>query len=125
MRCFNCGMENVSKAMFCERCGTRLLLPPIEAQPEIHNASQGKIFGIIPRVAVVPIVGLVIGAIAYLFYVIALTRAMNSISDPDFDPSNNIWASDPQSFILLAVVLGIIAAVVFWGGIIRIVLRSY
>jgi len=124
VRCFNCGMENLDKAMFCEKCGIRLVLPPIEAQTEILNTGHGKIFGIVPRVALVPVLGLVIGAFAFLFYIISFISAANTISDPDFDPFNSDWTSGPGALFVLAAALGVTAAVVFWGGIIRMVLRS-
>lgn len=122
----NCGMENLDKAMFCEKCGIRLVLPPIEAQTEILNTGQGKILGIVPRVAFVPLLGLVIGAFAFLFYIIGFISAANSMSNPDIDigPFNSDWASGPEALFVLAAVLGVTAAVVFWGGVIRMVLRS-
>lgn len=123
MRCFNCGTENLDKAMFCERCGTRLTLPPIEAQPEILNTGQGKILGIIPRVALVPFLGLLIGAFAVLFYVIGFISAANTITDPNY-PFNSGSTSGAESMMLFSAVLGVIAAAVFWGGIIAMVLHS-
>ena len=124
MRCFNCGMENLNKAMFCEKCGTRLVLPPIEAQPEVLNVSQGKILGIVPRVALVPVLGLVIGAFAILFWTVGFLWAATTISNPDFNPFNSDSTSDPEALMLLSGVLGAIAALVFWGGVIIMVLRS-
>jgi hypothetical protein len=124
MRCFNCGMGNLDKAMFCEKCGIRLILPPIEAQTEILNTGQGKILGIVPRVALVPVLGMVIGAFAFLFYIIGFIWAANTISNPDFNPFNGDSTSGPEALFVLAAVLGVIAALVFWGGIIRMVIRS-
>jgi hypothetical protein len=117
-------MENLDKAMFCEKCGIRLVLPPIESQPEILNTGQGKILGIVPRVALVPVLGMVIGAFAFLFYVIGFIWAANTISNPDFNPFNRDSTSGPEALFVLAAVLGVIAAIVFWGGIIRMVIRS-
>ncbi len=117
-------MGNVEKAMFCEYCGTRLVLPPIEAQPEVLNTGQGKILGIVPRVALLPFLGLAIGAFAFLFYVIGLISAANSWSSPDFDPLNSYWTSGPGVSFVIAAVLGVIAALVFWGGVIMMVIRS-
>jgi hypothetical protein len=117
-------MENLDKAMFCERCGTRLVLPPIEAQPEILNTGQGKILGIIPRVALVPFLGVVIGGFALIFFFIGWIWAVDTISAPDFNPFNSDSISGPETMMILAAVLGVIAALVFWGGIIRMVLRS-
>ncbi len=124
MRCFNCGTENLDKAMFCERCGTRLVLPPIEAQPVVLNTGQGKILGFIPRVAFVPVLGLVMGAFAYLFYTIGIIAVMREASDPNFDPFNEGWSSGPQALLVIAAVLGVTAAIVFFGGVIRMVLNS-
>ena len=124
MRCFNCGMENLDKAMFCEKCGIRLVLPTIETQPQILNTGQGKILGIVPRVALIPLLGLVMGAFAFLFYIIGFIWAGNTISNPDFDPFNSDSTSDAEALIFLSAALGVIAALVFWGGILRMVLRS-
>jgi hypothetical protein len=117
-------MENLDKAMFCEKCGIRLVLPTIETQPQILNAGQGKILGIVPRVALIPLLGLVIGAFAFLFYIIGLISAVRSMSNPDIDPFNSDWASGPEALFVLAAVLGVTAAAVFWDGVIRMVLRS-
>ncbi|MBU0685158.1 MAG: hypothetical protein KJ653_04840 [Candidatus Thermoplasmatota archaeon] len=117
-------MENLDKAMFCEKCGIRLVLPPIEAQPEILNTGQGNILGIVPRVALVPVLGMVIGAFAVLFYLVGFFWAANTISNPDFNPFNSDSTSSPEAMMILAAVLGMIAAVVFWGGVIAMVLQS-
>ena len=117
-------MENLDKAMFCEKCGIRQVLLTIETQPEILNTGQGKILGIVPRVALVPFLGLVMGAFAVLFYIIGFISAANTMLDPGFAPFNSDWASGPEVLFVLAAVLGVIAAVVFWGGIIGMVLRS-
>ncbi len=124
MRCFNCGMENVNKAMFCEQCGTRQVLPPIEIQLRILNVGEEKLLGIVPRVALVPFLGLVIGAFALISYFIGYISLANDVSNTDFASFDSGWASDAGAFFAIAAVLGVIAGVVFWGGILMMVLRS-
>jgi hypothetical protein len=124
VRCFNCGKDNLDRAMFCEMCGTRLVLPPIDAQPMILNTGEGKILGFIPRVALVPIIGLILGAFAYLLYAIGLMMAVDTLSDPGYDPFSSDWSSGPQAMFVLSAVLGVVAAILFFGGIIRLVLNS-
>jgi hypothetical protein len=124
MRCFNCGMENLDNAMFCEKCGTGLVLPPIETQPEILNVGQGKILGIVPQIAFIPVLGLVIGAFAFLFYFIGWIWAANTISSSNFNPFDNSSISGPEAMMVFAAVLGVIAVLVFLIGTIRMILRS-
>ena len=114
MRCSNCGMENVDKAIFCERCGTRQSLPAIETQSEILNVGKEMILGVVPRVALIPLLGLIIGACAAVSYAIGFVSLANDGSNSDFGLFDNSWTSGSGVFFIVAVVLGVIAAIVFW-----------
>lgn len=124
MRCYNCGSESPDRAIFCERCGSRLVLPPVEAQPVVLNTELRTLLRTVPRVALVPILGLVIGAFAFFFYIAGIVASANAFDDPSYDPFSADWSSGPEAFFVVSVVLGVISAFVFWGGIVLLILRS-
>jgi len=70
MRCANCGQENPDEAKFCGKCATRLAAPepsfsrgPIGPPPNAGDVSQGLKYGIIVGTLIIPLLGIIMGAV--------------------------------------------------------------
>ena len=123
MRCYNCGSEFSDDMSFCQRCGSPLRGPkPGDPYGTTQLQATGRHTEFWPLFT--PFLGIIIAVVGVLLYALSVSSVFDEVTDPDYDPWNT---NDIEPSIdMIVVSFGIITfgGLVFFIGLIWLVLRS-
>lgn len=127
MKCPVCASESVDKAKFCSKCGYRFadpVNPPsyysgsvYDGPPVTADRYQGTSQQV-DRVAIyLIVVGIALGAVAGVMYMISVGMMMN-------DMNSDYFSDNTRAASIATGILGAIAGILFMLGLIRLVQKS-